>query len=375
MTPYPSPFAWLDPLLGSVAGDAVPAAALEAAASRSATPLTLEPLDRRFLRAVWIDVAGRTPLPDEWKRVQGRPRREVVAELVASPAAWDGFYEEELFYFLLVDNFRPSTEAFAALPKELAAKKLGVREALRQIVSSQFFNARNPGNDTFVTVVLEQLLGLTVQKETATLEAGKKMYDGVATPFLGRRGASQADLVRIVVESDGFEPFFLGRKATAIFGAALPRKRLAADAARLRAEPLAWPDLLAGWLASQAYEDLLAKPRPKSDRVFVRSLYADLLLRAPDYQEFRRSRNALLALSDSRPLRSVLIKMMLDGGLGEVGKPGPDGAAYVRDLFLRFLAREPTAKEAEAFTAELAGADGPKLVVRALLTHGEYQAY
>src|SRR6185369_15171378 len=128
MTPHPSPFAWLDPLPGSVAGDAVPAAALEAVASRSATPLTLEPSDRRFLRAVWIDVAGRTPLPDEWKRVLGRPRREVVAELVASPAGWDGFYEEELFYFLLVDNFRPSTDAFAALPKELAAKRVGVRE-------------------------------------------------------------------------------------------------------------------------------------------------------------------------------------------------------------------------------------------------------
>src|SRR5262249_31594761 len=207
MTPHSSPSAWIERLLGVSPGDAVPAAALEAAASRAGTPLTLDPADRRFLRAVWIDVTGRTPLPDEWKRSQGRPRRDVVAELVASPAAWDGFYEEELFYFLLVDNFRPSTEAIAALPKELAAKHVGVREALRQIVSSQFFNARNPGNDTFVTGVLEQLLGLTVQKETATLEAGKKMYDGAATPFLGKRGASQADLVRIVVESDGFEPF------------------------------------------------------------------------------------------------------------------------------------------------------------------------
>jgi hypothetical protein len=375
MTPQPPFAAFLDRILRLAPGDGVAAAALEAAASRSDAPLTLEPADRRFLRALWIDVAGRTPLPAEWKGALGRTRREVVAELVASPQAWDGFYEEELFYFLLVDNFRPSTEAFAALPKDLATRKVGVREALRQIVSSQFFNARNPGNDTFVTVVLEQLLGLTVQKETATLEAGKKMYDGAATPFLGKRGASQSDLVRIVVESDGFEPFFLGRKAAAVFGAALPKKRLAADAARLRAEPLSYPELLAGWLSSQAYEDLLARPRPKSDRVFVRSLYADLLLRAPDYQEFRRSRNALLALSDSRPLRSVLIKMILDGGQGEVGKPGPDGAAFVREQFLRFLAREPTPKEAEVFAAELSGADGPKLVVRALLTHGEYQTY
>jgi POT family proton-dependent oligopeptide transporter len=89
MTPHPSPFAWLDPLLGAFAGDAVPAAALEAAASRGATPLTLEPSDRRFLRAVWIDVAGRTPLPDEWKRVLA------VAVLCAINVIFWGVYEQQ----------------------------------------------------------------------------------------------------------------------------------------------------------------------------------------------------------------------------------------------------------------------------------------
>lgn len=358
-----------------IVGDAVAAPALEAAASRSAAPLTLEPADRRFARALHVDLAGRTPLPKEWEALQGRTRREAIDALVASLPAWEGFYEEELFYFLLVDNFRPSTDAFVDLPKQLAAGRTNVREALRNVVSSQFFNARNPGNDTFVTVVLEQLLGMTVQKETGTLEAGKKMYDGYAATLLGKKGSSQADLVRIVVESEGFEPFLLGRKFEAIFGAAPPKKRLAADAAKLRAEPSSYPAVVAGWLASQAYEELLARPRPKSDRVFVRSLYADLLGRAPDYQEFRRCRNALLALSDSRPLRSVLIKMMLDANLGEIGAPGEDKAAFVRSLYLRFLAREPTAKESEGFAKELAAEGDAKLLVRALLTHSEYQTY
>jgi muconolactone delta-isomerase len=133
--------------------------------------------------------------------------------------------------------------------------------------------------------------------------------------------------------------------------------------------------LIESWLDSQAYEELLAKPRPKSDRVFVRGLYADLLQRVPEYQEFRRCRNALLALSDSRPLRSVLIKMMLDADLGKIGEPGADRAAFVRGLFLRFLAREPTAKESEGFTRELAAGGDARLLVRALLTHGEYQSY
>jgi hypothetical protein len=358
-----------------IAGDAVAAPALEAAGSRSTAPLTLEPADRRFARAIHVDLAGRTPLRKEWEGLQGKPRRDAIDALVTSLPAWEGFYEEELFYLLLVDNFRPSTDAFTEMPKLLAAGKTNVREALRQIVSSQFFNARNPGNDTFVTVVLEQLLGITVQKETGTLETGKKMYDGYAATLLGRKGSSQADLVRIVVESEGFEPFLLGRKFEAIFGAAPPKKRLAADAAKLRADPSCYPALVAGWLASQAYEELLARPRPKSDRVFVRSLYADLLGRVPDYQEFRRCRNALLARSDSRPLRSVLIKMMLDANMGEIGEPGDDRAAFVRGLFLRFLAREPTAKEVEGFTRELAAGGDARLLVRALLTHAEYQTY
>jgi len=354
----------------------VAAAALDAQGARIDQSLTADPIDRRFLRAVTIDLVGRTPLPAEWEAARDRRRGDLVRELAASLPAWEGFYEEELFYFLLVDNFRPSTDPFLAMPKLLADRALSVRDALLQIVSSQFFNARNPGNDTFVTVILEQLLGVTVQKETATLEAGKKMYDGYATTFLGRKGSTQADLVRIAIEHEGFEPFLLERRFTAIFGDSPPKKRLAADAARLRGDPLAWPSIVSDWLLSQAYEELPSRPRPKSDRVFVRSLYADLLGRVPEYQEFRRSRNALLALSDSRPLRSVLIKMMLDAGLGAAASgTATDPVRFVADRFLHFLAREPTPSESAAFVRELEAGMSRQLVVRALLTHGEYQTY
>ncbi len=354
----------------------VSAAALDTLGPASTLPLSMEPADRRFLRALSIDLTGRTPLADDWKLAQGRPRVDVVHEVAGSLAGWDGFYEEELFYFLLIDNFRPSTDGFLAMPKLLAERKVSVQEATRQIVSSQFFNARNPGNDTFVTVVLEQLLGLTVQKETATLEAGKKMYDGYSSLFIGKQGSSQSDLVRIAVESDGFEPCFLERKFVAIFGSEPPRKRLLADAARLRGDPLCWLTIVSEWLCSQAYEELLTRPREKSDRVFVRSLFADLLGRVPDYQEFRRCRNALLALSDSRPLRSVLIKMMLDSGMGDSLLAGAaDTKSLIADQFLRLLARAPTASESESFARELDGGTDKKLLLRALLTHAEYQTY
>jgi hypothetical protein len=354
----------------------VNAAALDASSQSSATPLSLEPADRRFLRAVTIDLTGRSPLPSEWKAALGRPRAQLVRELAASLAAWEGFYEEELFYFLLIDVFRPSTDAFVALPKMLAEGKASVRDALLRIASSQFFNARNPGNDTFVTVVLEQLLGVTVQKEPATLEAGKKLYDGYPGLFLGQKGSSQADVVRIAVADEGFEPFFVGRKFAAIFGDAPPRKRLAADAARLRSDPFCWPAIVTEWLSSQAYEELLARPRAKSDRVFVRALFADLLGRPPEYQEFRRCRNALLALSDSRPLRSVVVKTLLDSELVAIPEGwAKDPAGFVSDRFLQLLARAPTQQELEPFVRELERSANPRLLLRALLTHAEYQTY
>jgi hypothetical protein len=356
-------------------GGSVSTATLGAGGARISEALTPAAADRRFIRAVSIDLTGRSPLDAELVASFGRPRSQFVRELSRSLVAWEGFYEEELFYFLLVDNFRPSTDGFLAMPRMLAEGSLSVREALRQVVSSQFFNARNPGNDTFVTVVLEQLIGITVQKEVATLEAGKKMYDGYSTHFLQEKGSTQADLVRIAVDDERFEPFLLERRFTQVFGEAPPRKNLAEDAARLRQDPLAWPEIVSSWLCSQAYEDVLETARPKSDRAFIRSLFADLLGRPPEYQEIRRCRKALLALSDSRPLRSVLIKMMLDSGLGDEHIVVTDPAEYVRAKFLHFLAREPTEGETGAFVRELKGGASPRLVLRALLTHAEYQAY
>ena len=254
---------------------------------QASRPLSREPLDRRFLRSVYLDLAGRTPLPAEQKASLGKTRAEVVEALAGSATFFEEFYERELFYFLLIDNFRPSTSVFERLVPRLAAGQSSVQDAVRQIVSSQFFNARNPGNDTFVTVVLEQLLGMTVQKDVRTLEAGKRMYDGREARFLGEKGSSQADLVRIVVLHEDFETFFVNRKFGEVFSGAMPRAALRAAAAALRERPAVYSEMVAGWLTSEAYEAQLETPRPMSDRMFVRSVFVDLLRRVPEYQEYR----------------------------------------------------------------------------------------
>ncbi len=335
------------------------------------------PVDRRFLRALFIDLTGRTPLPREAEEAFGTKRIDLIERLVGSVAFFEGLYEEELFYFLLIDNFRPSTEAFVEMPGQLEQQKLSVKDALRQIVSSQFFNARNPGNDTFVTVVLEQLLGQTVQKNVRTLDAGKRMYDGAEATFLGVKGSNQADLVKIAVDHPDFEKFFLQRHYGAIFGRPRDPKMLQDDAERLRQQPLSYPRIVTDWTASLGYEQLLLTLRPKSDRVFIRSLFVDLLDRQPEAQELRRCRNALLALSDTNPLRSVLIKLMLDSGAADSLVGGPEAPEeFVRRQFVRFLCREPDPKEIKSFTGALESrACTRRTVVRAILTHPEYQSY
>ena len=81
------------------------------------------------------------------------------------------------------------------------------------------FSLRNPGNDTFVTVVLEQALGLTVQdrKVTRILEAGKRMYDGKRTKLFGVQGRSQSDVIRIVLQRPEFSRHVLDRHHRRLF--------------------------------------------------------------------------------------------------------------------------------------------------------------
>ena len=67
------------------------------------------PADLQFLRAVYLDLAGRSPLPEEQQGHLGRTRAEVLQSLAGSLPFFQHFYEEQLFYFLLIDNFRPST--------------------------------------------------------------------------------------------------------------------------------------------------------------------------------------------------------------------------------------------------------------------------
>lgn len=340
-----------------------------------------DPADLAWTRRATLDVLQRTPTPAELRTRLGAPRRLVAARTYATLEAMQVWLEEELYHFLLIDNFRPRTRAIRTLPQRLLARQVSVRDAIAEIMLTTSFSLRNPGNDTFVTVVLEQGLGLTVQKSRnrPILAAGKRMYDGERVRFLGAVGSSQADVIRIVLSQRRFSEHLLDRHHRRLFGEPLPLRSKAARAVvdELHRDPYRFFPILARWIASDDYHARLARKKPRSDHQFVRSLYMDLLGRTPDYQELRNMRNALQSMADSSPLRAVLAKVILDSGKARIPECEPGGEeTFVRTCFLRYLGREPSQRETARFAGMLReGECEPAHVVRALVQSPEYQYY
>jgi hypothetical protein len=228
-------------------------------------------LDAGSLRAVALDLLGRPPLPAERERWLGQGLENVLDEVVGGLEFWERWTEEQLYYFLLIDNFRPHTAGVLGMPEDLRVGRIGVREAAHRIAITASFDQRNPGPDTFVSVVMEQLLGLVVQDSPRELALGKRLYDGEMARFLGRKGGSQADVVRIAIEDDRFLPELLRREHRRFVRRDPPPRDLAGWARRLEEDPLAYPELVRGWMHGEAYEARLREKVVQPNRLYVRA--------------------------------------------------------------------------------------------------------
>lgn len=336
--------------------------------------------DVALVRRLSLDILLRTPTPAEARSYRGYPVDKLARRMMGTLEAMQVWLEEELLYFLLLDNFRPKTRAVKTIPKRLQRGMITPVDAIHEIMISTGFQLRNPGNDTFVTVVLEQGLDMRVQdrQNIRILEAGKKMHDGYKTKFLGQWGNTQADVVKIVVGQKRFIRHLLDRYHQKILRGPLP-KTPAAQAAvdRVHKDHRQLFPVLCEWLSAAEYKNQLQTKRPLSNHQFVRSLYMDLLGRQPNYQEFRNMRNALLSMADPSPLRAVMAKVILDSGqatLPEMVRGQEE--QFIRDCFLRYLGRHPTQPEQADFTKIVKDPDiSAELVVRALVTSPEYQYY
>ncbi len=361
----------------------------DAPAAPTASPDSIDSATRRLTRELHLDLFGRTPTEDELARWATMPAEARVDAMLSSPESWRNWFDEESFYFLLIDQFRPVSDRLAAVPEKMAAGEISFRDVHREFALSAEFNARNPGNDTYVTVVFEQFLGMEVQKEPRVLAAGKKMYDGAVSRIFDEKGDSQSDVVRITLAQPSYVDLFLRRMQMRYLGEELPKAEHEASLSLLAADPRLFRQVLREWLLSDRYGGPARSPKPKNDRQFIRSLFVDLLGRPPAYEEFRNMRNALQAISDPKPLRGVMAKVLLDSGAvlapaaaaasaapGSTGITTDQADSQIRELFRRLLGRDPERKEHAAFTAALREPGTTwRTAALALLSSPQYQYY
>ncbi|MBM3990754.1 MAG: hypothetical protein FJ298_07065 [Planctomycetes bacterium] len=335
-------------------------------------------LDDAALRAACFDLLGRPPLEAERTAWLGRARHEFLDHWLGRRETWSQWVEEQLYYFFLIDNFRPENERVGELPQLLAAAKLDVRSAIHRIALSPSFDQRNPGADTFVTVVMEQLNGLRVQKNVRELEVGKAMYDGHPGAFLGKSGATQADLLRIAIEDRSFVQQLVAREYRRIVRTEPDKTELALNVRRFQRDPAVFRALLREWMLSEAWDARVRSRTSAPNRIWIAALHVDLLGREPLPEESRRLRTALDGLSDTGPLRSVLARVLIDSGQVRLPEKAQieDPTQWIAGLFTRLLGRAPSPAELRTFVTVFHEPEcRPHTVLYALVTHPEYQTY
>jgi hypothetical protein len=135
-------------------------------------------------------------------------------------------------------------------------------------------------------------------------------------------------------------------------------------------------------------------PRGKSPSQFVRSVYADLVGRAPERYDFIVRFNgteafrfqldeeaqlvgALDGIGDSQPMRNLVAKGLLHSA--EVTVPDKDDVIandFIREQFTKLLGREPNPYELAVFADawDRDPAVGPRTIIRAIIGSREYQS-
>lgn len=332
-------------------------------------------LDEGALRAVSIDLLGRPPTDEERERWVGEPRGDLVDALLATEEAWEHWLGEQLYYFMLIDRFRPVGTSLDELPRLLAARALSPRDALHRIALSTSFDLRNPGADTFVTVVMEQFCGIEVQESKRELEHGKLAYDGERARFLGEEANTQSDVVRIAARHADAAEHFVAREHERLTGRPVPARELGRIGRSVHREPKAAFDLYTEWLASDAYDARIRTGRAVPNHTWVRMIHHDLGRPAPSDEDVESMRSALDGLGDPAPLRSAILRMALAAKDADVPRVNDEAEseAFVKGAFQRLLGRTPAPDEARAFRAAALEDDGPRTILYVLMTSEEYE--
>jgi len=225
---------------------------------------------------------------------------------------------------------------------------------------------------------MEQLTGMTVQKKPRELEIGKTLYDGTRGLFLGHFGDSQADVLKICIESKDFSRKFIEREYVRLLHRKAEKRPLSEWSRTFHKRPSSYCELVQQWLVSDAYIERLKERHPLSNRAFVNAIHVDLLGRTPTPLEAEPMREALDGLGDSAPLRSILARLMLDSGKVPLQTKHEisDWDEWTKELFNRLFGREASGEELKAVREALSGPScQPATIIYALLSHPEYHRF
>jgi len=330
--------------------------------------------NRKYVKRLFLDLFQRSPSEAELLFAASIDRKQLVELMFASYEYHERWYNDQLYYLFLLRQFDPRAPWLLEIPAKLHRGEMSQRDALLALACSQYFHLRNLGPDNYVNVAIEQLLGRLPSQEE--LDAGKRMYDGNPEKLLGVAGTSQFHVARILTEQDESYAHILNRMWQRYFVEPAPPEEMAKWVERAKADSHALLAIQKEWILSDRYQKTVDKLRPKSDIQFIRTLYMDLLNREPTQDEFDYVQNALQAIADPIPLRSVIVRIFLDSG--KIPLPDKsrlsDPKAWVTDQYIRFVSREPTPAELRA-CLETLNQTNTRTVVQAILSSQEYQYY
>ena len=328
----------------------------------------LDPKRLTWIRRAYLDVLGRTPTPAEALAAAKRSLDKLARGLLLQAESGRAWYEALTHRMGLVGDYRPRSEDARDLPLRIPSESLGPAAVERTLVLDPAFLERHPAGRSLAEAVGQLLFDRAPTAEERST-AAKLAAGADDAPYPSARAWLDA-----VTGTEAFARAAMRRRLTRFVGSG-DAERLAPGAlAAVESGGRAWLDRQVAMLSSRAWRERILL-RPKDPLTFVRTLFVDLLERRPTDRELNAWMHAARQMPGTGAPFSVLARVLIDSG----DVPLPllvqirDGPRWLRDRFLRYLGRPPTAAEMKAYGNALVDAKGGiPMVLHALVSGVEY---
>ncbi|MBX3466232.1 MAG: PKD domain-containing protein [Planctomycetes bacterium] len=220
------------------------------AAERASAPAAAPPPSAAGPRAFQA-LVGRAPTADEARALSGLGGEALIKALLARPEPHQAWWEAELEHLGLTGPHRPKGATWDSVSERLRAGRITPVDALQALLFSQAWTARHAGKEAYVAAVLERVLGLEARDAAAARGPAERLHDGHEAELFGRKGESQADLVRIAGQDPRARRALLARAHRRVTGRAATPEALEAAVARTGEAPGELMATIVGWACQQ----------------------------------------------------------------------------------------------------------------------------